>query len=139
MSGESVSKGYRLARVRMGPWGTVRAVAENGATKSRNTHVGIGCGKSRTSDQQFPQNRRRQVANPDLRRALGRDRFPVCSQYRGESHALLAMGLTEDQAHCVVRYSLGTGNTQGEIDLALAHLEEVLHDTAGAIRFIGCR
>jgi cysteine desulfurase NifS len=36
----------------------------------------------------FPQNRSGLVANPDLRRALGRDRFPVYSMYRGESHAI---------------------------------------------------
>ena len=36
----------------------------------------------------FPQNRSRLVANPDLKKALGRDRFPVYSAYRGESHAI---------------------------------------------------
>ncbi|HJV34544.1 molybdopterin-dependent oxidoreductase, partial [Geomonas sp.] len=35
----------------------------------------------------FPQNRSRLVANPDMKKALGRDRFPVYSAYRGESHA----------------------------------------------------
>jgi cysteine desulfurase NifS len=28
------------------------------------------------------------LANPDMNKALGRDRFPVYSQYRGESHAI---------------------------------------------------
>jgi cysteine desulfurase NifS len=37
---------------------------------------------------QFPMNRRHHVANPDVRKALGRDRFPVYSAYRGESHAI---------------------------------------------------
>ena len=36
----------------------------------------------------FPQNRSRLVPNPDVRKALGRDRFPVYSAYRGESHAI---------------------------------------------------
>jgi cysteine desulfurase NifS len=36
----------------------------------------------------FPQNRSRLVANPDEGSALGRDRFPIYSRYRGESHAV---------------------------------------------------
>src|SRR5665647_2845462 len=36
----------------------------------------------------FPQNRSRLIPNPDVRKALGRDRFPVYSAYRGESHAI---------------------------------------------------
>jgi len=35
----------------------------------------------------FPINRSCNVANPDLTRAVARDRFPVYSMYRGESHA----------------------------------------------------
>ncbi len=37
---------------------------------------------------QFPINRDGHIANPDVRKALGRDRFPVYSAYRGESHAI---------------------------------------------------
>ena len=36
----------------------------------------------------FPENREGLVPNPDVRKALGRDRFPVYSAYRGESHAI---------------------------------------------------
>src|SRR5665213_3369963 len=36
----------------------------------------------------FPQNRSRLIPTPDVRKALGRDRFPVYSAYRGESHAI---------------------------------------------------
>ncbi|HNR50961.1 MAG TPA: molybdopterin-dependent oxidoreductase, partial [Deltaproteobacteria bacterium] len=35
----------------------------------------------------FPVNRQGLVANPDLKKALGRDTFPIYSLYRGESHA----------------------------------------------------
>ncbi|GMR21520.1 MAG: hypothetical protein BMS9Abin36_2121 [Gammaproteobacteria bacterium] len=38
-------------------------------------------------DSHFPINRSGNVANPDLARAAARDRFPVYSDYRGESHA----------------------------------------------------
>jgi len=37
---------------------------------------------------QFSVNREGLVANPDVSKALGRDRFPVYSAYRGESHAI---------------------------------------------------
>jgi len=42
----------------------------------------------RMKENQFPQNRSGLIANPDPKRALGRDRFPVYSAYRGESHAI---------------------------------------------------
>ncbi len=35
----------------------------------------------------FPINRANLIPNPDVKKALGRDRFPVYSLYRGESHA----------------------------------------------------
>jgi cysteine sulfinate desulfinase/cysteine desulfurase-like protein len=55
------------------------------------------------------------------------------------SHALLAMGLDAESAHCAVRFSLGVGNTQQEIDYTLEALESTLAETRSAIRFIGCR
>jgi cysteine desulfurase NifS len=36
----------------------------------------------------FPINRDNHIDNPDVSKALGRDRFPVYSAYRGESHAI---------------------------------------------------
>ncbi|MBK1647692.1 molybdopterin-containing oxidoreductase family protein [Rhabdochromatium marinum] len=39
-------------------------------------------------DSNFPPNRSRLLANPALDKALGRERFPIYSQYRGESHAI---------------------------------------------------
>ncbi len=42
----------------------------------------------RMRENQFPINRRGLVANPNVKKALGRDRFPVYSMYRGESHAI---------------------------------------------------
>ena len=55
------------------------------------------------------------------------------------SHALLAMGLTPEQAHCAVRFSLGPGNTEEEIDELLGALKEVLAETRETVRFVGCR
>ncbi len=42
----------------------------------------------RMKENTFPQNRARLLPNPDMKKALGRDRFPVYSMYRGESHAI---------------------------------------------------
>ncbi len=38
-------------------------------------------------DSHFPINRSCNVPNPDVRRAVARDKFPIYSEYRGESHA----------------------------------------------------
>ncbi len=37
----------------------------------------------------FPLNRSGHIANPDMRKALGRDKFPMYSAYREESHAIV--------------------------------------------------
>lgn len=55
------------------------------------------------------------------------------------SHALLAMGLSEADAHCSLRWSLGVGNTEEDIDLALEALAQVLNDSRQTLRFEPCR
>lgn len=55
------------------------------------------------------------------------------------SPALLAMGLSPEQAHCAVRFSLGHGTTGEEIDYLLERLEAVLRQTREAVRFVSCR
>ncbi len=55
------------------------------------------------------------------------------------SHALLAMDLTEEEAHCSVRFSLGLNNTRDEIRKTLILLKEVIVDSDNTIRFIPCR
>jgi cysteine sulfinate desulfinase/cysteine desulfurase-like protein len=55
------------------------------------------------------------------------------------SHALLAMGLTPQQAHCTVRFSLGAANTEEEIDYVLQSLRELLSETRSTVRFVPCR
>ena len=55
------------------------------------------------------------------------------------SHALLAMGLTEEEAHCALRFSLGLGNTMEEIDRTIDLLGEVIRDKKTMVRFIPCR
>ncbi|MCL4473179.1 MAG: IscS subfamily cysteine desulfurase [Actinobacteria bacterium] len=55
------------------------------------------------------------------------------------SHALLALGLPADDAHCSVRFSLGQGNTEDEIEQVLRALSEVIQESMSAIRFVPCR
>ena len=49
------------------------------------------------------------------------------------------MGLSEEEAHCAVRFSLGSGVVGEDVDYALAALADVVHETLSAIRFVACR
>ncbi|WP_243372540.1 IscS subfamily cysteine desulfurase [Geotalea sp. SG265] len=55
------------------------------------------------------------------------------------SHVLTAMGLSPHEAHCSVRFSLGSDNTEEEIDYLLRCLAEILGETFSAVRFVPCR
>jgi cysteine sulfinate desulfinase/cysteine desulfurase-like protein len=55
------------------------------------------------------------------------------------SQALLAMGLSEEEAHCAVRFSLGKETTEEEIDYTLGAIRIILQDAGKAIRFVSCR
>jgi cysteine desulfurase NifS len=55
------------------------------------------------------------------------------------SHALLAMGLTEEAAHCAIRLSLGHNNTEDQITQTLNALEEIIRDDKSVVRFVPCR
>ena len=55
------------------------------------------------------------------------------------SHALLAMGLTEDLAHCAIRLSLGVDNTGEDITRTLAAINTLTHDSLASVRFVPCR
>ncbi|MEF8943280.1 MAG: IscS subfamily cysteine desulfurase [Desulfohalobiaceae bacterium] len=55
------------------------------------------------------------------------------------SQALLAMGLSEDEAHCSFRISLGIDNTSEDIDTALQGFREVVTGSRRIIHFAPCR
>jgi cysteine desulfurase NifS len=55
------------------------------------------------------------------------------------SHALLAMGLSKEDAHCSIRLSLGHENTAEEIDSTIKMLNAVIQDSRAATRFAPCR
>jgi cysteine desulfurase NifS len=55
------------------------------------------------------------------------------------SPALLAMGLTKEEAHCSVRFSLGPENSAAEVKYTLATLGRVIRETGQLVSFVGCR
>jgi len=55
------------------------------------------------------------------------------------SHALLAMGLGAEEAHCALRFSLGRENTRREIARALDLMRQVIEETGNLVRFVPCR
>ncbi len=55
------------------------------------------------------------------------------------SHALIALGLSADEAHCALRFSLGLGNTMDEVDQVLSSLEQVIKKANSTVRFVPCR
>jgi len=55
------------------------------------------------------------------------------------SHGLLAMGLSEEDAHCSVRFSLGRQNSADEINRAMSMLKETIRNSAEIVRFVPCR
>jgi cysteine desulfurase NifS len=55
------------------------------------------------------------------------------------SHVLLAVGLSEEEAHCSVRLSLGPANTFDEIDRAAILFKEVVNKARNSVRFVPCR
>ncbi len=55
------------------------------------------------------------------------------------SHALLALGLSDEDAHCTIRLSLGQENSEEDVEYALKAFDEVINESMSAIRFIPCR
>jgi cysteine desulfurase NifS len=55
------------------------------------------------------------------------------------SQPLLAMGLTAEEAHCSIRFSLCRNTSHKDIDFTLNTLETVLNDMANIVRFLPCK
>jgi cysteine desulfurase NifS len=55
------------------------------------------------------------------------------------SHALLAMGMTEEDAHCALRFSLGIGTTETQIEATIGSLKQVIRESMHVVRFAPCR
>lgn len=55
------------------------------------------------------------------------------------SHALLAMGLSDEEAHCALRISLGRENRPEEVDRFVAAVDDVVRGRGETVRFVSCR
>jgi cysteine sulfinate desulfinase/cysteine desulfurase-like protein len=55
------------------------------------------------------------------------------------SHALLAMGLSEADAHCALRFSLGYENRLDEIERTLNLLGQTIRESRSMVHFVPCR
>ncbi len=55
------------------------------------------------------------------------------------THVLMAMGRTEEEAHCAVRFSLDTTTTGKDIEDTLAELKNVLLEIENTVRFLPCK
>ncbi|MDY6856079.1 MAG: IscS subfamily cysteine desulfurase [Thermodesulfobacteriota bacterium] len=55
------------------------------------------------------------------------------------SHALMAMGLSEEYAHCALRFSLGIYNTKEEIERTILFMDEIIRHQKAVVRFVSCR
>ncbi|MHB8111484.1 MAG: IscS subfamily cysteine desulfurase [Syntrophorhabdaceae bacterium] len=55
------------------------------------------------------------------------------------SHALLAMGLSEEEAHCAVRFSLGKETSTEDIEYTLSAMKLIFQNFENSVRFVSCR
>ncbi len=55
------------------------------------------------------------------------------------THVLLAMGRTNEEAHCAVRFSLSNSTTGEEIDRTVTALAQVLEEMETTVRFLSCK
>ncbi|HEB86247.1 MAG TPA: aminotransferase class V-fold PLP-dependent enzyme [Gammaproteobacteria bacterium] len=55
------------------------------------------------------------------------------------THVLMAMGCSQADAHCAVRFSLDAGTTEKDIDVTLAELKNVLLEIETTVRFLPCK
>jgi cysteine sulfinate desulfinase/cysteine desulfurase-like protein len=49
------------------------------------------------------------------------------------------MGLTQEEAHCALRFSLGYANTEDEIDRTIELLDRVIRHSKKIVRFVACK
>ena len=55
------------------------------------------------------------------------------------THVLLAMGKSEEAAHCAVRFSLSNETTERDIEDTLQALAEILREMETTVRFLPCK
>ena len=55
------------------------------------------------------------------------------------THVLIAMGRSEEEAHCSVRFSLSEQTSKKDIEHTLTALKEVLEEMENTVRFLPCK
>jgi cysteine desulfurase NifS len=55
------------------------------------------------------------------------------------THVLMAMGRTEEEAHCAVRFSLSHSTTEEDINATVSALAQVLEEIETTVRFLPCK
>lgn len=55
------------------------------------------------------------------------------------SHALLAMNLSEEEAHCALRFSLGHDTTEKDIEYTIDMLKKMVSQSKNIVRFVPCK
>ncbi|MDH5643959.1 MAG: cysteine desulfurase, partial [Gemmatimonadota bacterium] len=55
------------------------------------------------------------------------------------THVLIAMGASEEEAHCAVRFSLSNETTSSDIDATIDTVGRVLEKMATTVRFLPCK
>jgi cysteine desulfurase NifS len=55
------------------------------------------------------------------------------------SAALLAIGLSEEDAHCTLRFSLGHETTREDIECTVETIDELIQEAKSSVRFVPCR
>ena len=55
------------------------------------------------------------------------------------THVLMAMGRTEEEAHCAVRLSLSNRTSEHDIDETISALAHVLEEMENTVRFLPCK
>jgi cysteine sulfinate desulfinase/cysteine desulfurase-like protein len=55
------------------------------------------------------------------------------------THVLLAMGRTEEEAHCSVRFSLSRHTTEEDVTATVTALGHVLEEMESTVRFLACK
>jgi cysteine sulfinate desulfinase/cysteine desulfurase-like protein len=55
------------------------------------------------------------------------------------SHALIAMRLSEEEAHCSIRLSLNHFTTEDDIDYTIEKFRDMVSNSKHVVRFIPCR
>jgi cysteine sulfinate desulfinase/cysteine desulfurase-like protein len=55
------------------------------------------------------------------------------------THVLMAMGRSEEEAHCAVRFSLSFDTKQQDVEDTISTLELALDEMEATVRFLPCK